>query len=83
MPAHIRDAYAQAVTTGLTGIFVVATVVGVIGFALIWLLPETPLRDTVAARAGDVGDEIGEMFPMPPDTESESSQKVAASPRNS
>ncbi len=84
MPANIRDAYAQAVTTGLTGIFVVATVVGLVGFALIWLLPELPLRDTVAARAGDVGDEIGEMFPMAPDTEADPEPREnAVAARNS
>ena len=69
MPAPVRDAYASAVTQGLSSIFLVATGIGLIGFALIWLLPEKPLRETVAARAGDVGDEIGEMFPLPHDTE--------------
>ena len=69
MPAEIRDAYASAVTNGLSNIFLVATAIGFIGFALIWLLPEKPLRETVAARAGDVGDEIGEVFPLPHDTE--------------
>ena len=74
MPDNIRNAYSSAVTTGLSSIFLVATVVGLIGFLLIWLLPETPLRDTVSARARDVGDEIGEMFPMPPDTEAQTSE---------
>jgi EmrB/QacA subfamily drug resistance transporter len=69
MPASVREAYANGVTLGLSGIFLVAMVIGLIGFLLIWLLPETPLRETVAARAADVGDEIGEVFPLPPDTE--------------
>jgi hypothetical protein len=69
MPGAVRDAYANAVTVGLSRIFLVAAVIGAIGFVLIWLLPEKPLRETVAARAGDVGDEIGEVFPMPSDTE--------------
>lgn len=68
MPDAMRDAYANAVTAGLSSIFLVAAAIGMIGFMLIWLLPETPLRETVAARAGDVGDEIGEVFPMPSDT---------------
>jgi hypothetical protein len=71
MPDNVRNAYASAVTAGLSNIFLVATVIGFIGFVLIWFLPETPLRDTVAARARDVGDEIGEVFPMAPDTETE------------
>ena len=77
MPDNIRNAYAGAVSTGLSSIFLVATVIGLIGFVLIWLLPETPLRDTVAARARDVGDEIGEVFPMPPDTEAETGENQA------
>lgn len=85
MPDNIRSAYATAVTTGLSSIFLVATVIGFIGFVLIWLLPETPLRDTVAARARDVGDEIGEVFPMPSDTEAQASavrSKDYGLPRN-
>jgi hypothetical protein len=69
MPDNVRDAYANAVTIGLSGIFLVAMVIALVGFLLIWMLPETPLRETVAARAGDVGDEIGEVFPLPSDTE--------------
>jgi EmrB/QacA subfamily drug resistance transporter len=65
MPQAMRDAYASGVTSALDTVFLVATVIGLIGFALIWLLPEKPLRETVAARARDVGDEIGEVFPMP------------------
>jgi hypothetical protein len=32
-------------------------------------MPETPLRETVAARAGAVNEEIGEVFPRPGDEE--------------
>ena len=81
MPSNVRDAYANAVTIGLSGIFLVAMVIALIGFLLIWMLPETPLRETVAARAGDVGDEIGEMFPLPSDTEPNAAQREAASAR--
>lgn len=70
MPTAIREAYATGVTSSLGTVFLVATFVGLVGFLLIWLLPEKPLRETVAARAGDVGDEIGEVFPMPSDTDS-------------
>lgn len=75
MPAAMRDAYANAVTAGLSRIFIVAAAIGVIGFMLIWLLPEKPLRETVAARAGDVGEEMGEVFPMPSDTERENESR--------
>ncbi len=78
MPAVARDAYAAGVTAGLSRIFLVATGVGLIGFILIWFLPEKPLRETIAARAKDVGDEIGEVFPMPSDTE-----QSEGKPRNS
>jgi predicted transcriptional regulator len=41
--------------------FVAAAVCGV-GFLLTWLLPERPLRATVAAAARDTGNETGEAF---------------------
>ncbi len=76
MPTVVRDAYAAGVTAGLSRIFLVATGIGVIGFVLIWFLPEKPLRETIAARAKDVGDEIGEVFPMPSDTEQKAESKA-------
>jgi len=45
--------------------FLVATVVAMIGFAFSWLLPEDPLRRTVAATSGDVGQELGGAMAMP------------------
>ena len=71
LPPEVRAVYAQGFTSALNTIFLVATVIGVIGFVLVWFLPETPLRETIAARAGDVGDEVGEMFPMPSDLDSD------------
>lgn len=71
LPTEIRAVYAQGFTSALNTIFLVATVIGVIGFVLVWFLPETPLRETIASRAGDVGDEVGEMFPMPSDLDSD------------
>jgi MFS family permease len=65
----IRQIYTEGFTYALDGIFLVATFIGLAGFILAWLLPEKPLRDTVAARAGDVNDEIGEVFPRPGDEE--------------
>lgn len=66
---EVRSIYAEGFTSALDSIFLVAAGIGVIGFILSWLLPEKPLRDTVAARAGDVGDEMGEVFPLPCDTD--------------
>ena len=65
----VRQIYTEGFTYALDGIFLVATFIGLAGFILAWLLPEKPLRDTVAARAGDVNDEIGEVFPRPGDEE--------------
>ena len=65
----IRRLYVEGFTASLNSLFLVAAVVGVAGFILAWMLPETPLRDTVAARAGAVNEEIGEVFPRPGDDE--------------
>jgi len=65
----VRQLYIAGFTYSLDAIFLVASVVGLAGFILAWLLPEKPLRDTVAARAGAVNEEIGEVFPRPGDEE--------------
>ncbi|MFL5636389.1 MAG: DHA2 family efflux MFS transporter permease subunit [Gemmatimonadaceae bacterium] len=67
MPPAVRAAYAQAFTASLGTVFLVATVVCATGFLLTWLLPERPLRATVAAGARDVGSEAGEAFARPAD----------------
>jgi EmrB/QacA subfamily drug resistance transporter len=65
----IRQLYKEGFTTSLNTVFLVAAIIGVAGFLLAWLLPEKPLRDTIAARAGDVNEEISEVFPRPGDDE--------------
>ena len=70
MPAALRAAYAAAFTDALGAIFLLAAAIVALGFLLAWLMPEHPLRDTVAAAAGDVGLETGEAFPMPTGDES-------------
>ena len=77
LPPNVRALYAQGFTSALNSIFLVATIIGAIGFVLAWLLPETPLRETVAARARDVGDEMGEVFPMPVDLEPDEAGETA------
>ncbi|HJR65870.1 MAG TPA: MDR family MFS transporter [Gemmatimonadaceae bacterium] len=65
LPPAVRAAYAQAFTASTDSIFAAAAVVGLIGFALSWLLPEPPLRETVAATSADVGQEVGGAMAMP------------------
>lgn len=73
LPEALRDVYAQAFSSSLSSIFVVASIVGIVGFAVAWLLPEHPLRETVAAAAGgDVGGELADAFAMPTDRDSAS-----------
>src|SRR5205814_1030145 len=64
-----RAAYAAAFTHGTDAVFTVAALVAVLGFLLALMLPERPLRATVAAAAAEVGTEVGETFPMPTDPE--------------
>jgi DNA-binding MarR family transcriptional regulator len=74
----VRAAYASAFTAALDTVFLVATVTCGIGFALTWLLPERPLRATVAAAAGDAGNEAGEAFGRPADEDAVAAQIYAA-----
>jgi len=67
LPAPARAAYAEAFTSSLDTVFLVATIVCAIGFVLTWFLPERPLRATVAASARDAGNEAGEAFARPSD----------------
>src|SRR5690242_8268850 len=62
MPPAARGTYAQAFTSSLDTMFLVAAIVCAVGFVLSWLLPERPLRATVAASARDAGNEAGEAF---------------------
>jgi DNA-binding MarR family transcriptional regulator len=70
LPAVVREGYANAFSAALSTTFLVATAIAFVGFLITWLLPERPLRRTVAASAGDVGHEMGKTFPMPTDSES-------------
>lgn len=67
LPAAERAAYAQAFTASLDTVFLVATIVCAIAFLMTWLMPERPLRATVAASARDAGNEAGEAFARPSD----------------
>lgn len=62
LPPAARSTYALAFTASLDSMFFVAAVVCAVGFVLSWALPERPLRATVAATAGEIGNEAGESF---------------------
>jgi EmrB/QacA subfamily drug resistance transporter len=70
MAPEIRALYVDAFTHSLSTVFTAAAGIAVIGFLLSLLIPERPLRETVAATAGDVGTEAGEAFAMPTDPDS-------------
>ena len=62
-----RAIYVDAFTASLSTVFLVAVGIALAGFVLTWLVPEQPLRETIAAVAGDVGREAEDLFPMPTD----------------
>jgi EmrB/QacA subfamily drug resistance transporter len=70
MPPETRALYVDAFTGSLSTVFLAAAGIAVLGFLLAWLVPEHPLRESVAATAGDVGTEAGEAFAMPADADS-------------
>jgi EmrB/QacA subfamily drug resistance transporter len=65
MDASARAAYAGVFTHAMAVVFRVAAVIGLLGFLMAWALPQRPLRDTVAAASGDVGEEMGQAMAMP------------------
>jgi EmrB/QacA subfamily drug resistance transporter len=78
LPAAQRALYAGAFTGAIDSVFLVAAVVGAIGFALSWLLPERPLRATIAAAAKDAGTESGGAFAQPADENAAIAQLATA-----
>jgi EmrB/QacA subfamily drug resistance transporter len=78
LPPSARAAYAEAFTSALDTVFLVATVVCAIGFVITWFLPERPLRATVAAAAGEAGNEVGEAFARAADEDGVAAQIYAA-----
>jgi hypothetical protein len=53
LPAPVHAEYIHAFTNALGTVFEVAAGVAVVAFLLSWILPERPLRDTVAAGVGE------------------------------
>jgi len=70
LSAPVRAAYAAAFSASLDVVFLVATIVALVGFVLTWLLPERPLRATLSAEATEGGGLVGEAFNMPVNADS-------------
>jgi len=65
----VRGAYTEAFVASLSTVFLVAAVIAFFGLLVTLLLPERPLRETIAAAAeSDIGGEIAQTFAMPTDT---------------
>lgn len=74
LPPLIHHAYVAAVAAALHPVFLVAAGISLGAFALAWLLPEVPLRQTAAAGG------IGESFASPRDDSSERElERIASS----
>ncbi|MDB5957752.1 MDR family MFS transporter [Ramlibacter sp.] len=65
MPAEARAAYAGVFAQAMATVFRVAAIVSLAGFGLSWLLPQSRLRDTLAASSADVGEEVSQAMAMP------------------
>jgi EmrB/QacA subfamily drug resistance transporter len=71
-------AYTAGFTASLNTVFLVAAMVCAVGFGLTWLLPERPLRATIAESASSAGNEASEAFAIPTDEESAEAQLTNA-----
>ncbi len=64
LPAAAHRAYIDAFTSSLSTVFLVAAAIGIVAFALSWLVKQLPLRDTVSTAG------VGEAFAVPRPTDS-------------
>ena len=60
-----RATYAEVFAQAMAFVFRVAGAIALAGFALSWLLPQRALRESLAATAADVGEEVGQAMAMP------------------
>jgi DNA-binding MarR family transcriptional regulator len=74
LPPALHDGYLHAFTNALSTIFEVAAAIGVLAFALSWLLPDRTLRETATASTG-----VGEAFANPRQVKSEAEAARALS----
>ena len=56
LPPNVRATFLGLFTQALSYMFVVAAAIAFVGFLLTWLLPEKPLRHTVAASASSAAE---------------------------
>jgi hypothetical protein len=80
LPAAQRPGVARAFAASIDSIFAIAFSVALAAVVVAMLVPEKPLRTAVAARAADVGDEMGEPFVMALDEHAEESRDASRSP---
>src|SRR4029079_9735797 len=78
LPPDVRARYAAAITGASDRVFLVAAVICAVGFLITWLMPERPLRATIASAAENPGEEAGEAFARPSDVEAVAAQSYAA-----
>jgi len=65
----LRGAYTEAFVVSLSTVFLVAAAISFFGLVVALLLPERPLRETIAAATeADIGNDIAQTFAMPTDT---------------
>jgi DNA-binding MarR family transcriptional regulator len=65
----VRGAYIEAFVASLSTMFLIAAGIAFFGLLVALLLPERPLRETIAAAAEtDIGGDIAQTFAMPTDT---------------
>src|SRR4029453_4497485 len=64
LPPQLHAEYIAAVMAALRPVFVAAAAISALGFALAWLLRESPLREGAPAEG------MGESFAMPRDATS-------------
>jgi EmrB/QacA subfamily drug resistance transporter len=67
---EVRAAYQLAFTRSLDTVFLVAMGIAALGFLLVWLMPEQPLRKTVAAVASAKGADSAGAFARPQSADS-------------
>ena len=65
LPPAAAAGIRTVITEAMGSIFIVAGIVATVGFVCAWMLPEHPLRETVAAASSNVGSESAEAFAMP------------------
>jgi EmrB/QacA subfamily drug resistance transporter len=65
-----RSLYTGALSGSFSVIFLLAAVAPLLGFLVAWLMPEHPLRQTIAVSvAEEIGEEVAETFSMPVNAE--------------